>query len=330
MEPTIFLKTRSGEGEAQTGSAFPLPSILLRAGPTVISKAEEFFSTGIRNDCTRLAYWSALKQFMGWCEGRGCGLSDISPPLVAGYFEEFAAEGFSLATRRQHLSALRRFFNALLVNDLIAVNSAAPVRLDGPGANEPTPEIGAIDARKLLDSIDTSHVVGLRDRAVLGTLVFTAVRAGAASRLRCGDLRETDGQWTLHFIEKRDRRLEIRVRQDLLHMVSEYLEGAGLCDASAASPLFRSAAGRTQILTEQPFQASDICRMMKRRLKDAGLPLCLSPHSIRVGTITNLLERGVSLDDVQRLAGHADPRSTSIYDRRPRTVTEGVVEKISI
>ena len=76
--------------------------------------------------------------------------------------------------------------------------------------------------------------------------------------------------------------------------------------------------------------AIDICRMVKRRLKDAGLPSRLSPHSFRVMTITDLLEQGVPLEDVQYLAGHADPRTTRLYDRRPKRVTRNIVERISI
>ncbi len=74
----------------------------------------------------------------------------------------------------------------------------------------------------------------------------------------------------------------------------------------------------------------DICRMVKRRLKDAGLPVRLSPHSFRVTTITDLLEQGVPLEDVQRLAGHADPRTTRLYDRRHKNITRNIVERISI
>ena len=74
----------------------------------------------------------------------------------------------------------------------------------------------------------------------------------------------------------------------------------------------------------------DICRMVKRRLRDAGLPSVLSPHSFRVTTITDLLEQGVPLEDVQRLTGHADPRTTRLYDRRQKKITRNIVERISI
>ena len=76
--------------------------------------------------------------------------------------------------------------------------------------------------------------------------------------------------------------------------------------------------------------AGDMNRMVKRRLKDAGLPSQLSPHSFRVTTVTDLLSQGVPLKDVQHLAGHADPRTTRLYDRRGRKVTQNIVERISI
>jgi integrase/recombinase XerD len=69
---------------------------------------------------------------------------------------------------------------------------------------------------------------------------------------------------------------------------------------------------------------------LKRRLKDAGLPGRLSPHSFRVTTITDLLEQGVPLEDVQRLADHSDPRTTRLYDRRDQKMTRNIVERIAI
>jgi integrase/recombinase XerD len=49
-----------------------------------------------------------------------------------------------------------------------------------------------------------------------------------------------------------------------------------------------------------------------------------------VTTITNLLEQGIALEDVQRLVGHSDPRTTRLYDRRQKKITRNIVERISI
>ena len=101
------------------------------------------------------------------------------------------------------------------------------------------------------------------------------------------------------------------MRADLQKIILAYIEAAGIADG----PLFRTAAGKTKALTENPMTGIDICRMMKRRLRAAGLPDEFSPHSFRVTTVTDLLEQNTSLEDVQYLAGHADPRTTRLYDR---------------
>ena len=79
-----------------------------------------------------------------------------------------------------------------------------------------------------------------------------------------------------------------------------------------------------------PIRNVDICRMVKRRLLDAGLPGHFSPHSFRIAMVTDLLNQGVSLENVPYLAGHADPRTTRLYDRRQKQITRNTVERISI
>jgi integrase/recombinase XerD len=134
----------------------------------------------------------------------------------------------------------------------------------------------------------------------------------------------------LHFREKGGKSREIPVRHDLQEMIFAYLDAAGLRDTPKDTPLFQSAVRREKRLSGSAIHVNDVCRMMKRRLKDAGLPEQFSPHSFRVTTITDLLGQGVPLEDVQRLAGHADPRTTRLYDRRDRKITRNVVERISV
>ena len=99
-----------------------------------------------------------------------------------------------------------------------------------------------------------------------------------------------------------------------------------------AAPLnpFHSALGKQKQLSPRPLSANSMGLMLKRRLKDAGLPPIFSPHSFRVLVVTDLLSQDVPLEDVQYLAGHANPRTTQIYDRRRRRVTRNIVERISV
>ena len=144
------------------------------------------------------------------------------------------------------------------------------------------------------------------------------------------DFQHDGAQYVLRFSEKGGKSREIPVRHDLEGLIRAYLDAAGIAAENKDRPLFRSTQGKTKRLTGNPLTTKDVCRMVKRRLKDAGLPERLSPHSFRVTGITDLLTQGVPLDDVQYLAGHSSPRTTKLYDRRQKKVTRNIVERISI
>ncbi len=99
-----------------------------------------------------------------------------------------------------------------------------------------TPEITAEQAKRLLASIDTSTVVGLRDKCVIAVLIYTAARAGAVARLRLKDVVDDCSQRLLKFAEKGGKERLIPVRHDLERMLTAYREGGGLTDAPADSP----------------------------------------------------------------------------------------------
>lgn len=308
-----------------------LPEILLRAGKAAVFAAEEFFYGRLRNEHTRAAYLVAIKRFLAWAEERGLELVRITPKDVGQYFDGLRKENTSVATRKLHLAALRHFFDGLVTRHAVILNPALSVRGERYEVVEgKTPEITVEGARKLLAAIDKSTVVGLRDRAIVAILIYTASRAGAVAALRRGNFCHAGEQWMLHFEEKGGKSREIPVRHDLEQMIFAYIDAAGLRHARRDTPFFRTAYLKTGRLTGNPMCVIDVCRMVKRRLKDAGLPSRLSPHSFRVTTITDLLEQGVPLEDVQRLAGHADPRTTRLYDRRQKKITRNIVERISI
>ncbi len=305
-----------------------LPLIVESAGAAARFAWDEFFAGELPNYHTRTAYERAVRQFLGWCNSRRLDLRRITPGLVGEYLAQHPG---SVPTKKQHLAAIRRFFDRLVVRHAVVLNPAHSVRAERYQVVEgKTPEITVPQARALLASIDTATVVGLRDRAVTGVLIYTAARVGAIARLALRDLRHDGSQWSLRFDEKGGKVREIPVRHDLERFLFAYTQAAGMVPSASPDSLFRSAVRKTKTLTARPMSAGDMCRMVKRRLRDAGLPRHLSPHSFRVTTITDLLEQGVPLDEVQYLAGHADPRTTRLYDRRQKKVTRNVVERISI
>jgi integrase/recombinase XerD len=220
----------------------------------------------------------------------------------------------------------------VLVNrHVLALNPAASVRGERYQAVEgKTPEITVDQARTLMASIQGDRPVNLRDRAIIETLIYTCARDGAVAALQLRDFQWDGTQYVLRFLEKGGKERLIPVRHDLQRTLLAYLQSFDWKAQPLDSPFFRSIAGRMGALTPKPIRNIDICRMLKRRLKDAGLPMHLVPHSCRAATVTDLLAQGVPLEDVQYLAGHADPRTTRLYDRRQRQVTRNTVERISI
>ena len=280
------------------------------------------------NRHTQRAYLAAVRRFLAWCEGQGAELARVTPGMVGHYL---VALGGSPAKRNLALAALRGFFDRLVQRHVVLLNPAASVK----GVKETvvegkTPEITVEQARTLLASVDTGHVVGLRDRAILATMAYTACRAGAVAKLRVQDFQHDAAQYVLRFIEKGGKSREIPVRHDLEGYIRAYLAAAGLADGAKDAPLYQASNGRSRKLTGKALATEKICGLVKRRLKDAGLPSRLSPHSFRVAAITDLLTQGVPLEDVQYLAGHAEPRTTGLYDRRQKKVTRNIVERISI
>ncbi|MBE7508542.1 MAG: tyrosine-type recombinase/integrase [Planctomycetia bacterium] len=309
-----------------------VPVIVADAGANARFAYAEFFGDQIASDYTRRAYRHAVHRFLKWCEAEDLDLARIPPGGVGHYIRTLMttdSRPASKPTRKLHLAAIRKFFDALVQRHAVALNPASSVR--GPVVRNvigKTPATDPAQARALLHSIDTSGVIGLRDRAILATLMYTACRAGAVSKLRLRDYYTDGRQHYLRFDEKGGVDRQIPCRHDLQGYIEEYIAAAPAGDSDA--PLFRTALGRTQQLSDRPFEAKDIHRMVKRRLAAAGLPTILTCHSFRATTATDLLEQGVPLEDVQELLGHADPRTTRLYDRRDRSVTRNVVERISI
>jgi integrase/recombinase XerD len=309
---------------AEPVTARNAPAIVKAAGRSAEFAWEEFFQAEIANAHTRKNYLHAVGRFLAWVEGRGLELPRITPGDVGTYLQGLEV---SVPTKKLHLAALRRFFDRLVNRHACVINPAATVKAERYAVVEgKTPEISVEQARSLLKSIDVSNPVGLRDRAILAVLVYTAARVGAVAKLTLKSFKHDGVQYTLRFAEKGGKSREIPVRHDLEQFLREYIEAAGISDGR----LFRTAVRKTKVLTKNGMTGIDICRMMKRRLKAAGLPGHFSPHSFRVTTVTDLLEQNVPLEDVQYLAGHSDPRTTRIYDRRRRKVTRNIVERISI
>src|SRR3954462_14709794 len=154
-----------------------LPPLISGAGKQAARRFLEFFTVNIRNPNTRAAYGRAAGGFLAWCEDRGITeLQQIQPVHVAAYIEQLGRE-HSAPTVKQHLACLRMLFDWLVTGQVISSNPGHAVR--GPRhsvSKGSTAVISSAEARELLDSMNTSSIVGLRDRALVAVMAFSFAR----------------------------------------------------------------------------------------------------------------------------------------------------------
>jgi site-specific recombinase XerD len=311
-------------------SRMAVPAIVAAAGDNAARRFLEFFAATIRNKNTRMAYYRAVERFFTWCDRNKLGgLADIEPLHVAAYIEALQRD-YEKPSVKQHLAAIRMCFDWLVTGGILATNPAHAVR--GPKhvvKRGKTTVLTGEQARELLDSIDTTTLVGLRDRALISVMVFAFARIGAVVAMKVEDYYPEGKRWWVRLHEKGGKRHEMPAHHTLEAYLDTYMEAAGIRDGGK-SPFFRSAAGRTGILTETAMHRIDAYRMVRRRATDLGMRLKIGCHTFRATGITAYLEAGGTLENAQAMAAHESPRTTKLYDRTGDEITLDEVERIAI
>ena len=305
-----------------------LPGPVRDAGPDAQRRLVEFFTAEIRNPNTRSAYAAAAGRFFGWCENRNLALGEITPFAVATYVEEMQ-QRHALPTVKQHLSAIRALLDYLVVGQVLPLNPAAPVR--GPKhvvKHGKTPVLAPAEARALLDSIDLSRPSGLRDRALLATMVYSFARVGAVIGMNVEDYYRQGKRWWLRLHEKGGKFHQVPAHHNAEEYLDAYLEAAGIAGEKGA-PLWRSARP-DGTLTLNRMNRVDVFRMIKRRVRRASLGVVANCHTFRATGITAYLLNGGSVENAQAIAAHESPRTTKLYDRTADEISLDEIERIVI
>jgi site-specific recombinase XerD len=253
----------------------------------------------------------------------------VGPVHVAAYIEELTAT-IAPPSVKQKLAALRMLFDYLVLHQVLVVNPAHAVR--GPKyvvKKGKTPILSADETRKLLEQIDTSTVVGLRDRALIALLVYTFARVGAAIAMRVEDVYIQGRRMWVRLHEKGGKEHTMPAHHKLEYYLNAYLETAGI-GTDLSGPLFRSTVGRSGELTDRQLSQPDVYRMISRRAADAGIRTRIGCHTFRATGITEYLRNGGKLEIAQAMANHESARTTGLYDRREDQISLDEVERILI
>jgi site-specific recombinase XerD len=311
-------------------AGMPVPALIAGAGKRAAWRFVEFFTVNLRNPNTRAAYSRAAGAFLRWCEGQGiAALGDVRPIHVAAYVEHLGRE-FSPPSVKQHLACIRMLFDWLVTGQVVPSNPAHSVR--GPRFSVRkgvTPVLSSEEATALLQGMDVSTVVGLRDRAIIAVMTYSFARVGAVVGLAVEDYFPQKKRWWLRLREKNGKLNEMPCHHKLEAYLDAYIAAAGIAD-DRKGPLFRSAIRKTKKLSGSPMSRSDVWAMIRRRASDAGIETAIGCHTFRATGITDYLTNGGRIEVAQRMAGHSNAKTTGLYDRRNDDVSVGEVERIGI
>jgi site-specific recombinase XerC len=269
-----------------------VPTLVAAAGERAGMRFLEFFAANIRNPHTRRAYARAADEFLAWCASVGVpSIAAVQPVHVATWIEGATRE-LAVPSVKQRLAALRHLFDWLVTGQVVPVNPAASVR--GPRhvvTCRQTPVLDPAEARALLDSIDTGSVVGLRDRALIGLMVYSFARIGAALRMTVEDVFTQNRRLWARLREKGGKRHAMPCHHNLEEYLTGYLDGAGLRD-DPKGPRFRTIGRGTGKLTRTVLPQANAYAMISRRAGAAGIETKLGNHSFRATGITAYLKNG--------------------------------------
>lgn len=303
-------------------------SLVWNAGTSIRGIFLEFFGVAIRNANTRQAYYRAVCNFLDWAELSGIrSLCDIEPIHVAAWVE-LSSQKYSTATVKQQLAGLKMLLDWLVVRQVMPSNPAHSVRSPrqtiGKGK---TPVLDPSEARQLLSSIDTSKDVGLRDRALIGTMLYTFGRIGAVLQMRVEDVYLQNRRLWVRLHEKGGKLHDMPCHHELEEWLSDYIEK---CRASARHDdwLFPSWNRQTSSFGQDRLAHPNAYMMVKRRARAAGIATRINNHTFRATGITAYLLNNGTLEKAAKMANHASTRTTQLYDRRNDQVVVGEVERI--
>ena len=307
-----------------------LPPVVAASGPQAQRHFLEFFAATIRNPHTRRAYARGVVDFLDWCAERGVTtLPQIQPLHVAAWVEELGRH-VSVPTVKQRLAGIRHLFDWLVRAQVVAQNPAISVR--GPAYSVrrgKTPVLDPAEARQLIDAIDVSTPIGLRDRALIGLMVYSFARIGAALSMRVDDVFVQNRRLWVRLHEKGGKRHEMPCHHNLDEYLHAYIDGCGLAD-ERKGPLFRTIGRGTGRLSQTPLPQASAYQMVRRRAAAAGIMTAIGNHSFRATGITAYLKNGGTLERAAVMANHASTRTTQLYDRRSDDVTLDEVERVMI
>jgi site-specific recombinase XerD len=249
---------------------------------------------------TRRAYGTDLRAWFAWCRDRRLEVLEVKRPHVELWVRAMEEQQhLSSSTVSRRLSTVSGYYRFAVIDGYIDRTPTEFVRR--PHRDTESTTLG-LDRMELGAFIAQGAAAGVTDHALACLLGLLGLRVSEACNINIEDLALERGHRTLYIIGKGNKPALIPLPPRVARAVDQAAGGR------LVGPLLRSRTGRRL----DRFGAT---RIVRRLAKRARISKRISPHSLRHSFITAALDAGVPLRGVQIAARHADPRTTTRYDR---------------
>ncbi|QJE03748.1 tyrosine-type recombinase/integrase (plasmid) [Massilia forsythiae] len=282
----------------------------------------------IDNPQTRRAYQNDVQEFMAFTSiVDPDAFRQVGRAHVLAWRRDLELRRLGAATIRRKLAALSSLFESLCEANAVQGNPVDGVKRPKNDSHEgKTPAIGDLQARALLVAPDASTLQGLRDRALLATLLYHGLRRAELCALRLMDVQDRRGVRHLQVHGKGGKIRYVPLHPAAAGAIAAYLEAAGYGD-DKPGPLFRPVSNNAR--GARAITPDGVYKILAGYASQVGIDVDgFGPHALRATAATNALEHEADIAKVQQWLGHANISTTRVYDRRKMRAEDSPTFKV--
>ena len=259
------------------------------------------------SDNYQLSTRRSLAEFAAWCSKAREITSprEVTLPLISDYLGTRKRDGLAASSIKLAVVALKIFFRFLATKGRIERDPTETLNL--PRIERYLPEtLNELQVQELIESINTAHPLGLRDRAIIELLYASGLRISELANARLENLNVEER--ILRVTGKGNKTRLVPVGRKACEAIAAYLstERPKLVKPRSSSEIFLSSRG-TKLTTVRLWQ------IVKERTRHSPLQANVYPHLLRHSFATHLLGNGADLRIIQEMLGHSDISTTQVY-----------------
>jgi integrase/recombinase XerD len=248
---------------------------------------------------TRRSYSTDLRQFFSWCAQMQLALFSLKRGHIELWARSMEEKGLARSTIGRRVSTIAGFYRMAVIDGFIEHSPAEHVRR--PKIDTESTTLG-LDRMELSAFVAQGAAGSPTDHALACLLGLLGLRVAEACSIDIESLSSERGHRTVTILGKGSKLAVIPLPPRVARAIDQVAGERG------SGPLLLTQAGNR-------LNRHAATRIVNRLAKRAGITKHISPHSLRHSFITAALDAGVPLRDVQIAARHADPRTTTRYDR---------------